>query len=140
MYTYIYSARPLSPIPCSRALRTRTPPPLLALLQVFHGSFWTMGFTSIVFSISLGLVGADSSSIIDMLVRSFLWLLPLLVLLLVGPRNLYLYMARRFDRSLHRVVQDASFVAELSAAVPMQIGQAWWIHRKKDEDLGQSCI
>eukprot|EP00929_Paragymnodinium_shiwhaense_P087190 TRINITY_DN47462_c0_g1_i1.p1 TRINITY_DN47462_c0_g1~~TRINITY_DN47462_c0_g1_i1.p1 ORF type:complete len:990 (-),score=78.16 TRINITY_DN47462_c0_g1_i1:56-3025(-) len=59
---------------------------------------------------------------------------PILLLLLVGRKRVFSFTAQRFDRDWAR--QDGAFLATLlDSASRMQVGDVFWIHHGRDDDM-----
>lgn len=68
---------------------------------------------------------------IVLVVTGILSLLPPIGLISLGPSNVFNFTARAFDRNLENLKQDGKFIAELLEGVEISIGDKWWIHYDK---------
>jgi len=84
-------------------------------------------------NLCLGMAYSLSSSCLDLCAFYFIvgvtWILPNMLLLIMGRRQLFGCMARYFDRNRGRAQRDAAFIAELLCTIPVEIGQRWWLPR-----------
>lgn len=71
------------------------------------------------------------------------FLIPPLLVLLVGRTRLFNYIANQFDSDRHNLERDGAFISDLLDHIPMQIGDSWWVHydkcnREKNSSYDQS--
>lgn len=58
------------------------------------------------------------------------YLTPSMVVLAVGRKQLFNYVACRFDRDPVHAVQEGAFIVELLTGAALAEGQAWRVHRE----------
>ena len=60
-------------------------------------------------------------------------LLPVLAVRLLGPTRVYTFTGTWLDRRAKRFQRDGAFISAWLDAVPVKVGQVWWIHRDDDD-------
>merc|ERR1711971_1385316 len=63
------------------------------------------------------------------------WLIPIIMVGVLGRRRFYGFMTRRLDSDSTRLQRCAAFVSSLLDRVPVSEGDAWWIHHGSDCDM-----
>ena len=62
-------------------------------------------------------------------------LIPVTICILLGPENVFNYMARQLDRDPDNQKKDGAFIATLLDDFVIIPGQDWWIHRDEPLDM-----
>ncbi|GMH73089.1 hypothetical protein TrST_g10231 [Triparma strigata] len=60
--------------------------------------------------------------------------IPAIVVLVVGRKNLFSYIAKKFDKDKKRAESDGAFIAALIDTSSIILGKEWWVHRESPND------
>eukprot|EP00448_Togula_jolla_P017584 CAMPEP_0170576200 /NCGR_PEP_ID=MMETSP0224-20130122/4264_1 /TAXON_ID=285029 /ORGANISM="Togula jolla, Strain CCCM 725" /LENGTH=437 /DNA_ID=CAMNT_0010899023 /DNA_START=114 /DNA_END=1423 /DNA_ORIENTATION=+ len=60
-------------------------------------------------------------------------LIPAVAIAALGSRRISNFLARRFDKDTRRAQLDGAFFAELLNALPIHVGQTWWLHHGRNK-------
>eukprot|EP00929_Paragymnodinium_shiwhaense_P080717 TRINITY_DN4210_c0_g4_i1.p1 TRINITY_DN4210_c0_g4~~TRINITY_DN4210_c0_g4_i1.p1 ORF type:complete len:978 (+),score=45.26 TRINITY_DN4210_c0_g4_i1:128-3061(+) len=102
---------------------------LAAAEQIGRGSLIWYGCKS-----SPGLE-SDNASAAAAIVVGMADIIPILLMVIVGRRQLFSFTARRFDRDPMRARRDGAFLASLlDGASRVQVGDEFWIHHGREDD------
>jgi len=115
--------------------------PTSGVYFIFFGYFGTYGLSRLLRSVCLVVLEDQFAAILESSLLGVAWLAPLLVLLAVGPKHLFNYVADRFDTDPERLAQAGAFIAELLTSTTLEEGHVWWVHRKdneKDHDYAET--
>ena len=66
-----------------------------------------------------------------LIVTGILFLIPPVGLVILGPKTVFNFTSRRFDRDLQHLKEDGKFIAELLDGVDVQLHQSYWVHYDK---------
>ena len=66
--------------------------------------------------------------IVVIVVSGLLMLAPPVIVLTIGPKRIFDFTARRFDRDLTNLINDGKFVAELLDSADITLNQIFWVH------------
>ena len=56
------------------------------------------------------------------------FVIPIVLVLAVGPKRVFNYMSARFDSNRDNLVEDGAFVAELLDHQTLKVGKTWYVH------------
>ena len=62
-------------------------------------------------------------------IQGLVQVLPILVVVVVGRENIFMYTARKFDQNKSRSESDGAFIAALLDTTTVELGKEFWVHR-----------